>query len=97
MVIFEYALFWFVLLGSKVLLGIVVIYQLLPKDRHCATCDAEILPLESPRIITRVLRVMRIQRYWCIECDRQSLGRPLPSRRRLDGASPRPVPQVRVR
>jgi hypothetical protein len=94
---FEYALFWFVLLGSKLLLGIIVIYQLLPKDRQCATCDAEILPLASPRLVTRLLRLARIQRYWCIECDRQSLGRPMPSGGRTHSSPLRPVPQVRSR
>jgi hypothetical protein len=93
----EFALFWFVLLGSKLVLGIVVIYLLLPKDRACATCDAELLPLVSPQPMSRLLRLLRIQRYWCIECNRQSLGRPLPSRGRADRRALRPVPEVRLR
>ncbi len=97
MIVAEVALFWFVLLGSKLLLGLVVIYQLLPKDRQCAVCNAELLPLMSPTLVARMLRVARVQRYWCMECDRQSLGRPQPLRRRADSGALRPVTQVRLR
>jgi hypothetical protein len=93
----EYFVFWFVLLGSKLVLGAVVIYLLLPKDRQCALCDAELIPLVSPRPATFVLRLMRIQRYWCMECDRHSLGRPLPSRRRTHRTALHPIPEIRVR
>jgi hypothetical protein len=97
MLLLEFALFWFVLLGSKLLLSAIVIYMLLPKDRRCALCDAEILPLASPRAASRILRVMGIQRYWCMECDRHSLGRPVPSGARARGRALRPVPEVRLR
>jgi hypothetical protein len=70
------AMFWFVLLGSKLVLGAIVMHMLLPKDRECAVCNAETLPLESPRAIRPLLKLLRVQRYWCMECDRQSLGRP---------------------
>jgi hypothetical protein len=95
--ILDFAFFWFVLLGSKLVLGAVVLYMLLPKDRHCAVCDAEVLPLESPRVLRRVLRLCHVQRYWCMECDRQSLGRPLPLRSRSDDRALRPVTEVRTR
>ena len=91
------AFFWFILLGSKLLLGSIVLYLLLPKDRECAVCNSELLPLESPRLAWLVLKLFRVQRYWCIECDRQSLGRPLASRAVADGRSLRPVAEVRLR
>ena len=91
------ALFWFVLLGSKLVLGAIVLYMLLPKDRECAVCNAEILPLESPRAMRPFLKLLRIQRYWCMECNRQSLGRPRKSAASASDVALRPVPEVRLR
>jgi hypothetical protein len=96
-VIFDLALFWFVLLGSKLVLSAVVIYLLLPKERECAVCNAETLPVESPRGLRRIMKLMRIRRYWCVECDRESIGR---TRQSVSGASDvalRPVAKVRLR
>lgn len=91
------ALFWFVLLGSKLVLGAIVMHMLLPGDRECAVCNAETLPLESPRVLRPLMRLIGVQRYWCVECDRQSLGRPrtLPSGAR--DVALLPVAQVRHR
>jgi hypothetical protein len=95
--IFDLALFWFVLLGSKLVLSAVVIYMLLPKDRECAICNAETLPVEAPRVFRGVMKLMRIQRYWCVECDRESIGRPAKSAAGARDVTLRPVPEVRVR
>jgi hypothetical protein len=94
--ILELALFWFVLLGSKLVLGAVVLHMLLPRDRSCAVCDAELIPLEPAAGSARVMRLLRLQRLWCVECDRQSLGR----MRGTAGLMPRaarPVAEFRAR
>ena len=93
----ELALFWFVLLGSKLLLGGVVLYMLLPRDRTCAVCDAELIPLTAPLGVARVMKVFRLQRLWCVECDRQSLGRRRGGSGLVTGQAVRPVAEVRVR
>jgi hypothetical protein len=96
MKLIELSLFFFVLLGSKVLLASIVIYMLLPRDSQCVLCDGEMLPLEAVRGTRRLLRLLRLQRRWCIECRRTALGR----RRRLRRAAVHeavPVVQSRIR
>ena len=95
-VIADLALFWFVLLGSKLVLGVVVLHMLLPRDRACAVCDAELIPLTPPRGGARVMRLLRLQRLWCVECDRQSLGR-MRSRSGVMSRAARPVAEFRAR
>lgn len=91
----DLTLFFFVLLGSKLLLGAVAVYLLLPRYTQCAVCDAETLPLVHARGTSRVLRAMRLQRRWCMECRRESLtAAPLRSGAR---AAPHPVPETHVR
>jgi len=75
MKIFELALFWFVLLGSKIVMGMIVVYMLVPRDTSCTLCDAELVPLEHARGSRRVLKLLRLQRRWCMECGRESLTR----------------------
>lgn len=91
--------FLFVLLGSKVLLGVVVIYLMLPGDAVCAICDSELLPVEHPRGARRLLRLCRLQRFWCMECCRESLARPRlrPRPGSAPVRQPRPVPQPGLR
>ena len=95
-VLTDLALFWFVLLGSKLVLGAVVLHMLLPRDRACAVCDAELIPLTPVRGCARVMRMLRLQRLWCMECDRQSLGRMRSGPGVMSGAA-RPVAEVRAR
>ena len=78
--ILELTLFFFVLLGSKIVLGLAAVYMLLPRDAECSICNAETLPIEHPRGTDRVLRWLRLQRRWCMECRRESLTRRLPLR-----------------
>ena len=94
--VLELALFWFVLLGSKLVLGAVVMHMLLPRDRSCAVCDAELIPLEHARGSARIMRLLRLQRLWCMECDRQSLGR-MHARTRMVARAARPVAEFRSR
>jgi hypothetical protein len=97
MMVVDLSLLFFVLLGSKLVMGGVAIYMLLPDDASCAICDAETLPLEHPRSARGVMRLLRLQRRWCIECRRESIGRrrapsDLPAAR-----TSRPVAERRVR
>jgi hypothetical protein len=95
-VLLEMGLFFFVLLGSKILLGAVAVYMLLPQDPHCVLCDAEMLPIAVPRGADSLLRMLRLQRRWCMECGGEALGRR--SRLRAGRAHvARPVVQPRVR
>jgi len=80
MKLLELALFFFVLLGSKLLLGGIVVYLLLPRDPRCVICDAEMLPLKAAHGTNRLLRFCGLQRRWCMECRRCTLGRRLPLR-----------------
>jgi hypothetical protein len=96
MKLIELSLFFFVLLGSKLLLGGIVVYLLLPRDARCVLCDAEMLPLAAARGTERLLRLLRLQRRWCMECRRTTLGRRLLLRRSAV-REPLPVVQPRLR
>jgi hypothetical protein len=96
MMLLELGTFFFVLLGSKLLAGAVVVYLMLPRDSCCAICDADLLPIEHPRGSRRLMRWCRLQRHWCMECHRESLTRP----RRRSTPPPvalRPVAESRLR
>lgn len=80
MKLLELVLFFFVLLGSKLVLGLIAVYLLLPRDMRCLLCDAEMLPIEHPRGTHRLLRLLRLQRRWCMECRAETLARCVPSR-----------------
>lgn len=94
--ILDLGLFFFVLLGSKILMGAVAVYMLLPQDPRCVICDAEMLTIEPPHGAARLLRLFRLQRRWCMECRRETLARS--ARRVAPSARPlRPVTKARVR
>jgi hypothetical protein len=94
--VIDFGLFFFVLLGSKILLGGIAVYLLIPRDAVCTLCDAELLPIEHPRGARRLLRLLRLQRRWCMECRRESLTRRLSLRPGGRRAS-LPVAEPRVR
>jgi hypothetical protein len=94
--LFDLGLFFFVLLGSKLLIGAVAVYMLLPQDRRCVVCDAEMLTLEAGRGVRGALRLLRLERRWCMECRRETLARAAASRSAARQPL-RPVPEVRVR
>lgn len=96
MMIVDLGLLFFVLLGSKILLGLIAVYLLIPRDAACALCDAETLPLQHRRGTITLLRLLRLQRRWCMECRRESLVRAR-SVRVADAAAARPVVEPRVR
>jgi hypothetical protein len=66
---------FFVLLGSKFLMGMAAVYLLLPEDPRCNLCDAELLMLATPSGVTGMFRLLRLERRWCMECRRESLCR----------------------
>lgn len=96
MLALEVGLFFFVLLGSKVLFGAVVVYMLLPHEPQCIICDDAMLPIEPPRGARGVLALFRLERRWCMECRRETLARRRLLRPRRS-AVPRPVVQPRIR
>jgi hypothetical protein len=88
---------FFALLGSKCLMGIAAVYLLLPADRRCNLCDAELLMLATPRGVSGMLRLLRIERRWCMECRRESLCRQESRLRPLRGTAAGPVAEPRLR
>lgn len=78
--------------GSKLLLGLVFIYYLLPKDHRCAACDGDTVPL-VPRPGFRLLsRLCRVQRRLCLRCGRTELAQRDAERRVFIGqTAPPPV------
>lgn len=97
MMLLELGALMFVLIGSKLVLGAIAVYLLLPTDSCCATCDAETLPLLHRHGTYHLMRLLRLQRRWCMECQRESLtrrGRQLAGRHSRE---PIPVAESRVR
>ncbi|CAN5696949.1 hypothetical protein BH23GEM10_BH23GEM10_17120 [soil metagenome] len=97
MMMLELGLFFFVLLGSKIVIGAIVVYLLLPTDAQCEICDAELLPVEHPRGTRRLLRLLRLQRRWCMECGRDALTRCQHASAGRAARSQFPVAESRVR
>jgi hypothetical protein len=67
--------FAFVALGVKFLLGIYVIYMLLPADNVCAACDGETVRVQSPRGFRRIAALMGVHERWCLSCGTSVLAR----------------------
>jgi hypothetical protein len=95
MTLLEYTFVFFVLLGSKILLGAVAVYMLLPDEPSCATCDAELLPLVPPPGAAWLLGALRLERRWCMECRRETLAR-RSAARRLPRRTALPVTERRL-
>jgi hypothetical protein len=93
----ELGLFFFVLLGSKVVLGAVAVYMLLPQDPTCVICDAEMLPIQNAPGTGRLLTLLRLERRWCMECQRETLARAASLRAVGRSRSRGPVMQTRLR
>jgi hypothetical protein len=94
--VLDLSLLFFVLLGSKILLAVIAVYMLIPRDAACTLCDAQLLPLQHARGTDRLLRLLRLQRRWCMECRRESLTRRL-ALPVADQPAPVPVAEPRVR
>lgn len=75
-----WALFFFVTVGAKLLMAVVMIYFLLPAERRCAECDEETLLLggsRAGRLRTRIF-LGRVQTRWCPACGWEGLSRRAP-------------------
>jgi hypothetical protein len=91
--VYYYLLFFFVTVGAKLILALVMIYLLLPSDRHCGDCEGETLLMEGSRLVRISARLWpgRLQRRWCPRCGREGFARPT-----LRGHTPEPAPQTRT-
>lgn len=75
-----WALFFFVTVGAKLLMAVVMIYFLLPAERRCAECDGETILLgasRAGRLRTRIF-LGRLQTRWCPGCGWEGLSRRVP-------------------
>jgi hypothetical protein len=73
--ILELAFCAFVLFGTKVILGAIVVWWLIPSDSRCLSCDAPVIPLEPWPGSAWLLRAFGLARRWCMECGRESVGK----------------------
>jgi hypothetical protein len=91
--LYYYLLFFFVTVGAKFVLALMMIYLLLPTDRHCGDCEEETLLMEGSRLVRLVCRVWpgRLQRRWCPRCGREGFARPV-----LRHSAPNPAPETRT-
>lgn len=91
--LYYYLLFFFVTVGAKLVLALVMIYLLLPTDRQCGECNEETLLLEEHALVRFVTRLSpgRLQRRWCPRCGSEAFARPpLGSRHDRSPSGPRP-------
>ena len=75
-----WVLFFFVTVGAKLVMAVMMIYFLLPADRCCAECDEETILLGGTpggRLRTRLF-LGRVQTRWCPRCGWQGLSRRVP-------------------
>ena len=87
-------LFFFITVGAKFVLALLMIYLLLPSDRHCGECEeGETLLLEGSRVVRIVTRAFpgRLERRWCPRCGREGFARPV-----LRRTVPEPIPETRT-
>lgn len=72
-----YLLFFFVTVGAKLLLAMVMIYLLFPSDRTCNTCDEETILVRMGRSgrLLAVLACGRLQKRWCPRCGWEGFAR----------------------
>ena len=67
--------FAFATLGSKVLLGLWIVWVFLPTEAECGRCDGFTTRLEPPRGLRTICRLCRIHRRWCPGCGESFLAR----------------------
>ena len=75
--LYYYLLFFFVTVGAKLVMALVMIYYLLPSERSCAECDGETLLLggsRGARFRTRLFLGM-VQWRWCPRCGWEGMSR----------------------
>lgn len=91
--LYYYLLYFFIAVGAKLVLAMVMIYLLLPDDRRCAECDGETLlirPGPAGRFAAR-LAMDRIQTRWCPRCGSGALARRTKAKRTPIGVAVRRI------
>lgn len=90
-------LFFFIAMGAKLCLALVMIYLLLPTDRRCNSCDGEtlLLRMSAPGRLAARLSFARVQRRWCPGCGWQGLARVIASPPPGESRSGAPAPTRR--
>lgn len=92
--LYYYLFYFFIAVGAKLLLAMLMIYLLLPGDARCGECDGETL-LIRPRLPGRLasrLALGRVQWRWCPRCGSEGMSR----RTRCSGAAaPIRIPRPR--
>src|SRR5690606_13161855 len=68
--LYYYLIFFFVTVGAKLALALVMIYLLLPPNQRCGECEGETLLMEGHALVKLVTRWSpgRLQRRWCPRC-----------------------------
>ncbi len=66
---------FFVIVLSKVILGLIACWMLMPRDDECPSCSARMLPVAPQPGRGRLYRVLHLQRRWCMECGGELVGR----------------------
>jgi hypothetical protein len=74
---FYWLLYFFVALGAKLLLGLIMIYFLLPAEPSCNQCDGETILLQTRRAAKLVALACfgTLQRRWCPRCGWEGFAR----------------------
>lgn len=98
--LYYYLIFFFVTVGAKLALALVMIYLLLPTNQRCGECEGETLLMEGHALVKLVTRWSpgRLQRRWCPRCGREAFARPPihagPAGRTAGSSTPIHVPDV---
>lgn len=74
--------------GLRFALVAAIVWLLVPRRRHCPKCATITLPLVSPRL----MRIVRLERRWCLDCSWQGLSKRLATSGTIESS---PVETVR--
>lgn len=80
--LYYYLLYFFIAVGAKLVLAMLMIYLLLPADTRCSGCDRESLLLRPGGLglLGSKITFGHVQRRWCPSCGAHYLARRVPSR-----------------
>lgn len=75
--LYYYLLYFFIAVGAKLILALVMIYYLLPSDRRCNSCDEKTLLLKTNPVGRFGFRLMRglVEWRFCPRCGWEGMGR----------------------
>ncbi len=88
--LYYYLLYFFVAVGAKLILALIMIYCLLPSDRRCNSCDERTLLLRTNGVSRLSFRLVKglVEWRFCPRCGWEGMGRRIkhkefPSERRF--------------